>query len=62
MLICLCCVFSAIELSTHKSYRMFCVILVALFVYVIASRDIYTVPNTLVYVKDYTLTNAAAQC
>ena len=36
-------------------------ILIALFVYIIAGRDIYTVPDTLVYVDNYIFTDTNAE-
>lgn len=48
----LCYFLSLIELSTRKTCKVF-FLLACLFVYMLASRDIYTVPDTLAYVRAY---------
>lgn len=53
ILIFLCCLSSTLELITRKQLKNFCFILAAIFLYIIASRNIYTVPDTLAYVTAY---------
>ena len=61
VLIFLCCAFSALELATRRSYGMFCAILVALFVYIIAEREVHVVPDTVPYVGYYISLDANAE-
>ena len=49
----LCCVFSAVELATRRGYKFLCAVLLLLFVYIIAERNIFIVPDSLEYVKVY---------
>ena len=53
LLLLLCCVFSAIELATNRSYGMFFAVLAALFVLVVASRSIYNTRDTEAYVEAF---------
>ena len=60
MLIYMCCAFSLLELAGHRSYWIFCAVLISLFVYIAAERNIYVVPDTYYYVETYSSLNPKA--
>ncbi len=53
LLLLLCCVFSAIELATNRSYGTFFAVLAVLFVFVLASRGVYITRDTDAYVEAF---------
>ena len=53
LLLLLCCVFSAIELATNRSYGIFFSVLAVLFVFVLASRGVYNTLDTGAYVEAF---------
>lgn len=57
----LCCLFSAAELATHRGDRFLCAVLVLLFLCIVASRDVLTVPDTSMYVDVYELVSLNIQ-